>query len=594
MDKTIRAFLISSLFASACSPPSSKALEAFTLKAAQNPALEADVAGAIDGTSVRLILPYGAAVQGLVPTLQFEGKTVSPASGVAQDFTLPVTYRITAADGSSQEFTATAALQPLAEGVDLSVAARSGAMPNAGFVDLQLAGPIAANAKAGRLDGGSLLVLVASTPGHVAAPLALHYRFDDLVRRGLATANAPGVTLPVYGLHAGADNALTVRVDFRDGSAAMAAAHLTTAPFAAGWIYANPNVRRAIDTASNPLGYSYYYIKSGLGTPVVMDVDGEVRWVGTSTTSSISSLWVDGAFLAGDQVAPVLHRYRLDGTVTHLPLPDHGYLSFHHDFAPGKTGVLAAVNVDRDGIEKYESNLIELDPTTGDVLAEWDLGEILSRLMTAGGDDPALFVRYDTDWFHLNEALYDPRDDSLLVSSRENFVLKIDYQTGEPIWIFGDTSKYWFTFPSLQAKALALVGGGLAPIGQHSITIDPNGRLLLFDNGFQSVNVPPGEPAGASRPYSAVSSYAIDGAARTAEEVWRFDYDQSISSLICGSAVQVGDGSLLVTYAYAGGMTARLVGLDPQRSVAFDLEYPTVGCTTAWNAHPLAFESLQP
>ena len=483
MVRITHAFLLSSLLCCACTAQSSsKALESFTLQAARNPALGADVEGAIDGTSVRLLLPYGAALQALVPTLQFQGATVSPPSGVAQDFSQPVTYRVTAADGSWQEFTATVALQPLAQQVGLSVAARSGATPNAGLVDLQLAGPIAAKARAGRLDGSRLLVLVGSTPGHVAAPVALQYRFDDLVQRGLATAGAPGVTLPVYGLHAGADNALTVRVDFRDGSAALAEVHLATAPFPASLLYASPDVRKAISATSNPLGYSYYYIKSGLGTPVVIDADGEVRWIGTGTTSSMSSLWVDGAFLAGDPQAPVLHRYALDGTVTHLPLPDDGYLGFHHDFAPGKTGVLAAVNVDRDGIPKTECNLIELDPATGAVLAEWDLGDILSRLMSAGGDDPAQFVRYHKDWFHLNEALYDPRDDSLLVSSRENFVIKLDYRTGEPIWIFGDTSKYWFTFPSLRAKALSLVDGGLAPIGQHSINIDPNGHLLLFNN----------------------------------------------------------------------------------------------------------------
>ena len=43
-----------------------------------------------------------------------------------------------------------------------------------------------------------------------------------------------------------------------------------------------------------------------------------------------------------------------------------------------------------------------------------------------------------------------------MVSSRENFVMKLDYHTGNIIWILWDPSKYWYTFPSLRAKALTL------------------------------------------------------------------------------------------------------------------------------------------
>ncbi len=89
--------------------------------------------------------------------------------------------------------------------------------------------------------------------------------------------------------------------------------------------------------------------------------------------------------------------------------------------------------------------------------------------MTAAGDDPTPIVRPGIDWFHMNSTVYDQRDDSLIVSSRENFVVKIDYSTGAIKWIFGDPtkSKYWYNSPSLRAKALTLAGGGLYPDGQH-------------------------------------------------------------------------------------------------------------------------------
>lgn len=40
----------------------------------------------------------------LIPEFSFKGKTISPASGVAQNFLLPVTYTVTADDGSSKTY----------------------------------------------------------------------------------------------------------------------------------------------------------------------------------------------------------------------------------------------------------------------------------------------------------------------------------------------------------------------------------------------------------------------------------------------------------------------------------------------------------
>lgn len=72
--------------------------------------LDPDVTGVIDESdkSVLLTVPYGTGVEALVPTINVsEGASISPASGVAQDFSTPVTYTVTAADGSMQEYEVT-------------------------------------------------------------------------------------------------------------------------------------------------------------------------------------------------------------------------------------------------------------------------------------------------------------------------------------------------------------------------------------------------------------------------------------------------------------------------------------------------------
>jgi hypothetical protein len=62
---------------------------------------------AINGTAITLTVPNGTDRTALVPTITQTGMSVTPASGVAQNFTSPVTYTVSAADGTSQAYTAT-------------------------------------------------------------------------------------------------------------------------------------------------------------------------------------------------------------------------------------------------------------------------------------------------------------------------------------------------------------------------------------------------------------------------------------------------------------------------------------------------------
>jgi len=67
----------------------------------------------INGTDheIGVDLPYGTDVTALEPAIEVhEASTVSPANGAAADFTNPVTYTVTAQDGSTQDWTASVTL----------------------------------------------------------------------------------------------------------------------------------------------------------------------------------------------------------------------------------------------------------------------------------------------------------------------------------------------------------------------------------------------------------------------------------------------------------------------------------------------------
>jgi arylsulfate sulfotransferase len=436
--------------------------------------------------------------------------------------------------------------------------------------------------------------VIEAKAGALSAPVDVGYTAAALTRRGHVDPPGQSVTLPVFGLYAGRQNFVNVTLRYTDGSSQSWRLSITTTPYLdPRGIYDHPQVNRAL-AAPNSLDFSYIYIKSALSGPVVIDTDGEVRWIGPDGMHAYSSAFVDGAFLVGAPDAPTFKRLELDGTSRSGTVAAPSYTAFHHNIDIGKSGRLAEFDtLNADG-PNLESVLAEID-TQGVVAAEWDFADILARHMRSLGDDPAAFVRPGIDWFHMNAAVYDARDDSIIVSSRENFVVKVDYRSGNVIWIFGDPSKYWYQFPSLRAKALQLQAGGLYPLGQHSLSITQDGSLLLFNNGAPSFNQPAGAPVGETRSYSAVSAYRFDVGTMTATEAWRFDHGQTVRSDVCSSVSQMPSGSMLISYSAASNRTKlRVVGLDPTRNVIFDLEYrsPTP-CVAGWNSEPIRFERLR-
>lgn len=57
--------------------------------------------------TIAITVPSGTNVKALTPIITYTGASVSPASGVAQNFTNSVTYTVTAADSSTQIYTVT-------------------------------------------------------------------------------------------------------------------------------------------------------------------------------------------------------------------------------------------------------------------------------------------------------------------------------------------------------------------------------------------------------------------------------------------------------------------------------------------------------
>lgn len=61
----------------------------------------------IDGTDITVTVPFGSNKASLTPSITHTGASINPDTGVSRNFTNPVKYTVTAADGSINEYTVT-------------------------------------------------------------------------------------------------------------------------------------------------------------------------------------------------------------------------------------------------------------------------------------------------------------------------------------------------------------------------------------------------------------------------------------------------------------------------------------------------------
>ena len=437
----------------------------------------------------------------------------------------------------------------------------------------------------------SIQFTITPKPSSVTRPLSGTYSNDYLVSRGFEHPPATEILLPVYGLYDGYANTVTLTYRFLDGSSKQASTTITTAIFADPCGYKNPTIVQA-RTSSTSLSYDYIMVKGACSnfSPAIIDTDGALRWVGTTGfSSSVDTFFDNAAYLAA---GPKLYRIDLDGRYTLLG--DYSGLGFfltdfHHNIDRGKVGIILEANT----ASQVESVIIEV-ASSGAGLKRWDMADIITHAMIAGGDDPTQFVYpAPTDWFHNNAVTYNRADDSLIVSSRENFLICIDYETSAIKWILGDPTKKWYQFPSLRQYALTLAPGSLPPIGQHAVSVTFDQNILVLDNGQNSTfQVPPGQ----QRNYSSPRKYKLDLNAKIATEVWNLEMGQSIECPFCGSVYEDAPLNYLVDYPFIHGLvfpesTSALLGLNAAGEIIFRYQYPSAPCQVAFNSIPLHLEN---
>jgi hypothetical protein len=139
-------------------PADAKAITGFILEGKSGTIDEA-------GHAIAVVLPRGTGVTALVPVITYTGVSIDPGTGVARDFSVPQTYTVTAADGSTRSYTVTVTAEPV-YAVTIMPAAH-------GTVTASVSGAVAGEPVTLTFtpDSGYMLTAAAYTYGGTSVPL---------------------------------------------------------------------------------------------------------------------------------------------------------------------------------------------------------------------------------------------------------------------------------------------------------------------------------------------------------------------------------------------------------------------------------------
>lgn len=193
----------------------------------------------------------------------------------------------------------------------------------------------------------------------------------------------------------------------------------------------------------------------------------------------------------------------------------------------------------------YGKVILEYDKH-GNKLFEWHTKEHLTPDESEGESLNGFIVNP----FHFNSIDID-LDNNLIISARNmNQILKINRQTGEIIWRFGGKNNQF-----------TLIGDSILFSRQHSARVQPNGNILVFDNGTN--NIPP---------ISRVCEYQLDTSTMTASLVWQFRHSPNLFSTVMGSVQRLPNNNVLI--GWGSEQNTFLTEVDKNGNTMLEMKIP--------------------
>ena len=345
--------------------------------------------------------------------------------------------------------------------------------------------------------------------------------------------------IPIYGLYAGALNQVKVSMKTQAGQYAENTLDLQTEPLSV-------DIQKFSVDKVDPVKYNPGFNFTAMNQKPVFDINGDVRWYSTEKSWTVYTPLKNGRFLytyeANGQRGDVLMEKDLLGKIYTVYNIAGG---IHHDIYELPTGNLLVTSSDPKATTT-EDIILEIERDSGHIVRYFDMKNILDQNRLPMMDFGPL------DWLHMNSIVYDPADQSIIVSGRaQSSVVKLNYPGMQIKWILGPHDNWSQKY---QPYLLTPVGKDFEwAWEQHHATLfspDVPGdhliEILLFDNGlFRSFD--PAQVLSPNNSYTRVVHYRINEAAMTIEQVWEYGKARgsAIFSYEVGSAYHLANGDVL-------------------------------------------------
>lgn len=287
-----------------------------------------------------------------------------------------------------------------------------------------------------------------------------------------------------------------------------------------------------------------------LSIPFMTDADGEVRWIldwsshphmqhfgaqcGAHPMANghyVLADWNEQRIVEADPLGNIVHKWDLNAL---------GY-DFHHEIREGTNGNFLIAVTRKDATLKDRvthrifDHIIEFNPLQGNVVKEWDMGNVLDMQRLCFLDDVGFGKQWDGNWLH-NNGVTEYGTDHLLITARWQGVVKFRRDNGKVSWIVAPHKGWGNAWQNLLLQPLDKDGqpitdpdviNGLKPHpdfewpwGVHCPVVLPDGHIVVFDNGCNREFIPKLENR--EDVYSRAVEYEIDERNMTVRQVWQY------------------------------------------------------------------------
>ena len=412
--------------------------------------------------------------------------------------------------------------------------------------------------------------------------------------------------IPLLGFYANRTNQISVTVSDKAGNSAS-----TTPPmiFVTGPLPSDFPVSVLLTNQPDKMepGYTLFRVQNrtdNVAYLVIVDNAGQVVWYsGVPSTSDVRQL------ANGDLFLPLTSSFEeldlLGNTVQTWPVPNNLTINLH-DGVPTPHGTILYLNDASEVLTNFPTSdtdpnsppatswvlynrVVEISATNSSLLNIWSPINVLDpRRLTYLTF--ALNTPYGWDIEHANALIEDPKDNSLIISMREqNAVIKFARDTGAVKWILGPPEQWG---PAFQQYLLTPVGTPFQwQYGQHAPIFTPQGTLMVYDDGNYRAS-PFDPPLADTDNYSRAVEYSINEQTMEISQVWQYGETNSNDRLYTdrvGNAERLPQtGNVLVDFGYViyingqrpssyspGATMFRIqeVTHDASPEVVFDLEF---------------------